>query len=224
MPSVSLPPQPVPPPAAEPDDARRSAAVDLLQAAVGEGRLTLGEFTERLDVVLAAPTVTELDLALADLPREQPVVGSVSAGAASSIFGDVVVRGRWRVRRENRAWTVFGDVRFDLRDSTCSEAEVLIEGRTVFGDVVVVVPEGVEVEVAGFTVFGDRRLDLAPVPRRPHTPLVRVHGLTLFGDIRVKSQRPGENAYRWRAALDHWKLAHPRPPVPPRPPGRPRRR
>lgn len=187
---------------------------------MGEGRLTLGEFTDRLDVVLSAPTVTELELALADLPREQPVVGTTSAAPGFSVFGDVVMRGRWRVRRENRAATVFGDVRFDLRDSICSETEVWIEGRTVFGDVVVIVPEGVEAEVAGFTIFGDRRLDLAAVPRQPHTPLVRVHGVTLFGDIRVRSQGPGDNAARWRAALEHWRLGHPRPPRPPRRPHR----
>jgi len=216
---VSLPPQPAPPPAqppsAQPDDARRAAGVDVLQRAVGEGRLTLGEFIDRLDVLLAARTVAELELALADLPQDQPVVGASSAAPSFSVFGDVVMRGRWRVRRDNRAVTVFGDVRFDLRDSVCAEDEVSIQGRTVFGDVVVTVPEGVEAEVAGFTIFGDRRLELAPVPRRPHTPLVRVHGVTIFGDIRVRSQGPGENASRWRSVLDHWTLGHPRPPTRP---------
>ena len=68
---------------------------------------------------------------------------------------------------------------------------------------VVVVPEGVEAEVAGFTIFGDRRLDLAPVPRRPYTPIVRVRGRTIFGDIRVVSAKPGEATSRWRRALGY---------------------
>lgn len=191
----------------EPADEQRAAGVDVLQEAVGEGRLTLGEFIDRVDVVLAAATTAELHAALADLPRTLPVVGSSSPPASFSVFGDVRVSGRWRLRERNRGVTVFGDVRFDLRDSVCSEAEVSIEGRTVFGDVVVVVPEGVEVELTGFTIFGDRRLELAAVPRHPHTPLVRVNGVTLFGDIRVVSSAAGEGSSRWPRALYH---GHPR--------------
>lgn len=187
-------------PTQEPTDEQRAAGVDILQRAVGEGRLTLGEFTDRLDVVLAAPTHPHLRSALADLPTELPVVGS-SVPPSFNVFGDVRVSGRWRLRERNRGVTVFGDVRFDLRDSVCSEPEVHIEGRTVFGDVVVVVPEGVEAELSGFTIFGDRRLELAPVPRRPHTPVVRVHGVTIFGDLRVQSLAPGESASAWRRAL-----------------------
>ncbi|MGI8691328.1 MAG: DUF1707 domain-containing protein [Geodermatophilaceae bacterium] len=199
----------------EPTDEQRAASVDILQRAVGEGRLTLGEFTDRLDVVLAAATVAGMDTALADLPTELPVVGS-AAPVSMSVFGDVRVSGRWRLREHNRGVTVFGDVRFDLRDSVCSEAEVHIEGRTVFGDVVVIVPAGVEAELSGFTVFGDRHLDLAPVPRQPHTPIVRVSGLTIFGDIRVRSLAPGESASSWRRALQHWR--HVPPPALPAPP------
>lgn len=199
----------------EPTDEERAAGVDILQRAVGEGRLTLGEFTDRVDVVLAASTNADLRAALADLPSTLPVVGSSSAPASFSIFGDIRVSGRWRLRERNQGITVFGDVRFDLRDSVCSEAEVTIEGRTVFGDVVVIVPEGVEAELAGFTIFGDRRLDLAPVPRQPHTPVVRVHGLTIFGDIRVQSLPPGEHASRWRRTLHKWGHGPPPPPLPP---------
>lgn len=190
-------------PAAAPTDEQRSAGVETLQRAVGEGRLTLGEFIDRVDVVLAAPTNGELRAALADLPTELPVVGASAAALTVSVFGDIRLQGRWVLRAHNRGATVFGDVRFDLRECVCAESEVAIEARTVFGDVVVVVPEGVEAEVAGFTIFGDRRLELAPVPRRPYTPIVRVHGLTLFGDIRVVSAKPGEPTSRWRRALGH---------------------
>ncbi len=199
-----------------PTDEQRAAGVDVLQEAVGEGRLTLGEFTDRVDVVLAAATTAELHVALADLPRDLPVVGSSSsAPAAFSVFGDIRVSGRWRLRERNRGMTVFGDVRFDLRDSVCAEAEVTIEGRTVFGDVVVVVPEGVEAELSGFTIFGDRRLQLAAVPRHPHTPLVRVNGFTLFGDIRVVSSAARDGSSRRRRALSHGRDPHSRGAPPP---------
>ena len=215
--------RPVPLPDDEPTDEERAGAVENLQRAVGHGRLTLGEFVDRVDVVLAAPTRAELAEAIRDLPPDVPVVGRSSPPALFSVFGDVRVKGRWRLPERTRAVTVFGDVRLDLRDSVCEEPEVRIEGSTVFGTVEVIVPEGVEAELTGFTLFGDRRLELAPVPRRPQTPLVRVHGRTVFGDLRVRSLAPGESASAWRRALDRWRSKRPSalPPTPPPPSGRP---
>ncbi len=49
-------------------DAEREHVGILLQRAVGQGMLSLGEFTERLDTALAARTRSELNAVLADLP------------------------------------------------------------------------------------------------------------------------------------------------------------
>ncbi|MFE4498296.1 DUF1707 domain-containing protein [Rhodococcus sp. NPDC056743] len=49
-------------------DAEREHVGELLQKAVGQGMLSLGEFTERMDTALAAKTRGELNAVLADLP------------------------------------------------------------------------------------------------------------------------------------------------------------
>jgi DUF1707 SHOCT-like domain len=49
-------------------DADRDAAVDILCAAVGEGRLTLAELDERAGAALSARTIGELAALIADLP------------------------------------------------------------------------------------------------------------------------------------------------------------
>lgn len=49
-------------------DAEREHVGELLQKAVGQGMLSLGEFTERMDSALAAKTRGELNAVLADLP------------------------------------------------------------------------------------------------------------------------------------------------------------
>lgn len=100
---------------------------------MGDGRLTLGEFTDRLDVVLAAESAAQLRAVLDDLPSAAAVVGT-AAPTSFGVLGDVVLSGRWRLRERNHAATVFGDVRVDLRDSVCVEPEVRVEGLTVFGD------------------------------------------------------------------------------------------
>ncbi len=195
------PNEPAPASSRAPSDDERSRAIDGLQRAVGTGRLTLGEFTDRVDAVLAAGTSAEMAQVLKDLPTEQPVVGGSITPASFSVFGDVKLKGRWRLREHTRAMTLFGNVQLDLREAICSSAEVRIEGYTVFGNVCVIVPEGVEVELSGFTIFGARKLTLAAVPRSPQTPLVRVHGVSLFGDLKVRSLTPGEPASAWRRAL-----------------------
>lgn len=49
-------------------DAEREHVGQLLQRAVGQGMLSLGEFTERMDTALAAKTRGELNAVLSDLP------------------------------------------------------------------------------------------------------------------------------------------------------------
>lgn len=52
-------------------DAEKEHVGQLLQRAVGQGMLSLGEFTERMDTALASKTRGELNSVLADLPGMQ---------------------------------------------------------------------------------------------------------------------------------------------------------
>ncbi|MFC5921965.1 DUF1707 SHOCT-like domain-containing protein [Micromonospora vulcania] len=65
-------------------DADREAVADRLRAALGEGRLDLHEYDERLQRAYAARTYAELDVLLADLPPVTPTQGSALAPAAAS--------------------------------------------------------------------------------------------------------------------------------------------
>lgn len=62
-------------------DAEREHVGQLLQRAVGQGMLSLGEFTERMDTALAAKTRGELNAVLVDLPGIQ-LVGEHAPQAA----------------------------------------------------------------------------------------------------------------------------------------------
>jgi hypothetical protein len=65
-------------PGSRASDADRERVVSLLREQVGEGRLTLEEFSERSGAAYAARTVGELDV----LTRDLPVPASPSAKAA----------------------------------------------------------------------------------------------------------------------------------------------
>jgi hypothetical protein len=195
-------------------DADREAAVTRLQTAVGEGRIDLDEFSQRVDAAYAATTTAELDGLLADLPGDRvEIVGQVvvDPGPVTSVFGDIKLTATTGVPA--KAATFFGDVRIDLRGLRTAEDTVYLQLGTFFGDVEVIVSEGVAAQLEGWTCFGSRKTDLAAVPRLPGTPRVVVRGWTFFGDLKLRSLAPGESASRWRAVMD--RLAQRRMPPPP---------
>jgi Domain of unknown function (DUF1707) len=206
-------------------DVEREATVTRLQTAVGEGRIDLDEFGQRVEAAYAAATTADLDRLLADLPAPVsavPAVGEVIGERAStepvfSLLGDVQLTATTAVPAQ--VVTVLGDVKIDLRGLRTSAPTVELTLYTFFGDVEVIVSEGVAAEIRGWTLLGNRKTDLAAVPRLPGTPHVVVRGWSVFGDRRLRSLAPGESPSRWRAVLD--RLADRRaapPPPPPRPP------
>lgn len=195
-------------------DADREATVTRLQRAVGEGRIDLSEFGDRVEAAYAAGTLDDLAVLVADLPPDGPpsveIVGTRTPEELSNVFGDIRLAGVSEAPR--RLATVFGDVRLDLRGLRTDRDRVEVHLQTWFGDVDVVVPEGVDAELHGRTVFGDRRTDLAPVPRLAGTPRIVVHARSVFGDLRLRSLAPGESASRWRAMVERLAARHLPPP------------
>lgn len=185
-------------------DADREAVVSRLQAAVAEGRIDLDEFGQRAEAAYAALTRSELDLLVADLPSDAPppvqIVGQRSSKEVTSVFGDLTLT--VATSPPQRAGTVFGDIRIDLRGLRTDADRIDLNLHTVFGDIDVIVAEGVDAELNGRTVFGDRKVELAPVPRLAGTPLVVVHAKAIFGDLRLRSLAPGDSPSRWGALME----------------------
>jgi len=193
----------------------RDAAAARLSQARREGRLALAEFCDRLDAVYTADSAEVLDQVTGNLPAAAPV--GISTPPVFSLFGDIVVSGRWRAGDEVRVRTVFGDAKLDFRDAISDDDVLHLYCATTFGDISLQVPDGVEVELTGLSVFGDRRLELAPVPRIPGTPLIRVHASTIFGDVRVRSASVPPTASIWRRAIGRLGPAPLESPPPPPP-------
>lgn len=79
-------------------DAEREVVVDLLRRQASAGRLTLGEFEERLEEVYGSRTRRDLERALRELPVEPPPALSGPAGRSSGGITDADLRRRYRLR------------------------------------------------------------------------------------------------------------------------------
>jgi hypothetical protein len=192
-------------------NADREAVAQKLQSAMAEGRLTVNELQERLDVVYASKTLAELEPVTWDLPGhtdlvpKAPVVPQRAVPAAAGAPGTGLARvvgatptstvavgimsgatrtGPWVVPVQFTALAVMGGVDLDLTHASFAAREVTITAVAVMGGVDITVPEDINVVVNGFGFMGAFE-DNANVRADPNGPVVRINGLALMGGVDV---------------------------------------
>ena len=182
-------------------DADREQVAELLRQAAADGRLSLAELHDRLDALYAAKTYGELEPVVADLPAarstptdlpahwaaavEQRVGGIPVARTAKAVFGGLTRRGQWVVPAHYGVKAVFGGAELDLRQARLESLEVTIEVKAVFGGVDIVVPDDVIAIVDGMGIFGGFDDKVSTSQPAPGSPVVRIAGKAVFGDVSV---------------------------------------
>jgi hypothetical protein len=187
-------------------DAEREATVERLRVATVEGRLTLGELTERTEAAYTATTRGELARVTADLPEVAgaPAVPARPPARADrewvvAVMGDSKRQGRWRVERPLAAVAVMGDVVLDLRGAEVPQGAVDITATAVMGDVRIYVPDGVDVQLSGIAVMGDKKVTVREAPPGQTAPKVVVNAIAFMGDVKVigdSDAEPGRRTLR----------------------------
>ncbi len=157
-----------------------------------EGRLTLEEFSERVEVVLAARTRGELDEVLADLPSGEvaPYESRLpTSGWLVSCMSSTTRRGRWRPRQKLRALSIMGSIDLDLRNAEIDTPELTINAWSIMGSIRVTVPEGVAVHLSGVNIMGDKSQKVSDAALLPGAPLIKVRAVPIMGSVLVRSRR-----------------------------------
>jgi len=176
--------------------------IALLTEAAGDGRLTLGEHSERTERAYSARTLGELAALTSDLavPAAQPIRLDTRRPVAG-IFGRERRDGRWVVPERLAVSAIFGEVVLDLREALLQSRRVTVFATVVGGTLQLIVPDGVAVEVTGTALLSRKTGQAGPNPAGPQTPpgmpVIEVRTLALGG--RVKVVRPRRS--RWREAL-----------------------
>ncbi|MFF3461421.1 DUF1707 domain-containing protein [Streptomyces sp. NPDC002619] len=186
-------------------DADRDRIADILRDALGEGRVTAEEHAERVEGVLNAKTVGELEVFIQDLPAAhqrsaapaytpvppRPESGAIPAEADANVvavFSSAARKGRWRAGRRLHAYAVFGTVEIDLSEAIFEYQQVVIKAVSVLGDVQIRVPENVSLRGTGGGVLGNFEVDtLDSVDSE--APVVYVDGWAVLGNVEARPRR-----------------------------------
>lgn len=183
------PPGPVDPRDLRVSDAEREHVVGLLQKAIGQGLITLDEFTARTDTALAAKTRSELNAVLVDLPgmvhHESTSARHQHPVELRATMSTLKRTGRWDVPRTLLVRNRMGSVELDFTDARIDHPEVAVELDVAGGSVDILVPDGAtasceDVEVQAGSIkdkLGGDRIG------RPHFV---VSGLVRAGSLKVR--------------------------------------
>ncbi|HEY3687165.1 MAG TPA: DUF1707 domain-containing protein [Streptosporangiaceae bacterium] len=193
-----MPEDPPSPPALRASDADRDQVIELLRAAVTDGRLDPAEFDERLDTALTARTLDALTPLTADL--NAPPGGTVTrvpAGPAAELLtikekhGTVRRDGRWALPHRLALRTAWCDVRLDLTSAVRTAPELVIEMRVSGGDVELVLAPGMVVDANDLSVrYTTLAVDRDAGDDTPETLNIRLVGRMRHGRLTTRWQMP----------------------------------
>lgn len=179
-------------------DAERGQAAARLREDLLAGRLTLEEFSERVEHAYGAVVRADLEKVRSGLPTTDDLPATRPKRRATrftgALLGHVVRRGRLNVRRWTVAGGAFCDVDLDLRKAEIHSQRTALTVFVALGNVDVYVPENVNVTVSGLTLGGHRR-DWGADVERPQSPEISVRVISLFGTVdvwRVPADMPAD--------------------------------
>jgi Domain of unknown function (DUF1707) len=199
-----MPADPPSSPALRASDADRDRVIELLRAAVADGRLDPAEFDERLDAALTARTFDALAPLTADLiavagsrgALTLPIAATPAEPAAELLtinekHGTVRRDGRWTLPHRLALGTAWCDVLLDLTSAVRSGPELIIELRMRGGNVELVLAPGMVVDANGLAVrHGKLAISRDAGDNTPETLSVRLVGRMRHGRIGTRWLAP----------------------------------
>ena len=172
-------------------DAERDATIERLSAATGDGRLTLEEFSQRMELATAARTRAELDRLVTDLPADVAPAATAAASAPAPAswhvtpVGGLRVRGPWRMDPHVIVVSIVGGARLDLSEAQLAAPQTTLTKVSLVGGTRIMVPPGIRVETSGFSLVGGTRVEGGPEPG-PGAPTVHIRAFSLVGGVRIR--------------------------------------
>ena len=181
-------------------DADREQTAEILRQAAGEGRLTMDELEERLNLTYESRTHGELEKLTADVrvvgrPGPAPESGVVvrkgegGTGWLLSIMSGHDRKGRWRVGRSLKVVNFWGGSDLDLNDAELADDYVEMTVVSIMGGAEIRVPEGLNVELSEFAFMGGNDIKLGDERPVRGGPTLRLKVISIMAGVSVKRGR-----------------------------------
>jgi hypothetical protein len=168
----------------------RDRIAEQLRVAAGDGRLTMDELDERLELALNAKTGSELAALVTDLP-------AVAAGTALALpaeakelarievsSGSAAREGRWVVPRAMEIKAGSGSVKLDLTQAVISGPTLQIDAVVRSGSLTIITKPGIEVIVDDVSLSSGSAKVRQPVGYESVPTMLRV---TVCGSVKSGS-------------------------------------
>lgn len=170
-------------------DVERAEVGKVLERAVGEGMLSLDEYSDRIDIALAARTRGELRRVTADLPGMQLAPSADPGASAESLRGrmsTVARKGQWTVPPRLRLNTRMCDTTLDFTAADLPGSVVDIDIDDYCSSTEFIVPDGATADLnAVETVAGSATVKVPTSPQSRRLHLI-VHGRVRLGSVTVR--------------------------------------
>ncbi len=178
-------------PAIRASDEERERSIGLLRDAVVGGRLSLEEFSERVERAQVARTDRDLAELTVDLPAHAPAPAVITLAKHRAICSKLVRRGSWEIPERSSWRSLFGTIVLDLREARLAGSEVELDIYNLFGTVTVLVPGGVQLEVEGSAPFASQVIEPPSRPPPAGAPRLRIRASGPGGTLYVRAPEPG---------------------------------
>lgn len=177
-------------------DADRDRVAEILRVAAGDGRLTLDELDERLEVALSARTRGELAALTADLHAVAGRIESKDLVRITKSRGDIRRKGRWTVPQRMEIRITAGDVTLDFTEAEITHDSLHIDVQLdMRGALILVIKPGIVVDADDVAVsWGDIKVRDVTGPHVPAILNVKVVGRAPSG---VVARLPRRSFPQW---------------------------
>jgi hypothetical protein len=177
-------------------DQDREQTLELLSLAVSDGQLTLDEYSERVDLVLAArmrgeltPVTSDLQQAHSSAPARQGPVPDLGPQKIKAVLASNSRRGEWKVPAHLQVSATLGECELELQSAVLTSHHTVIEARAVLGSVTIFVPEGIEIDLSGSVILGEKKSEVYG-KHVPGAPVIEIRAKAILGEVSIKHSTP----------------------------------
>lgn len=174
----------------------RDAVIETLRVAAGDGRLTVDELDERLEIAFNAKTYGELAVLTSDLPASPGTASITPSVPAKDVVridcrsGNARRDGHWVVPKRIEVRVTSGNVKLDFTQAAFSQSTLEIDAEVRSGNLIIITRPGVAVDTDDVMVrSGNVKVARPPWGTVPVRLQINVSGRVGSGNLVARHQR-----------------------------------